>query len=125
MKTYEYAGPPSVEPRSHPWQGSSLDAQARYLDLTAAPELIRTSLEDFHPFRRYPAIEAFYALLERINHPQSQLEWNGCAFPGPPPIGTPGVGASLECSGRLMLLYRNLEQNARAASVAWLKTALH
>ena len=109
MKTYEYAGAAATEPRSHPWHGSSLDARARYLDLTAAPELIRTALEDFEPFRRYPATEEFYALLERVNHPKSLLESNDCAFTGPHPIETPGVKASLECSGRVMLLYRDLD----------------
>ncbi len=125
MKTYEYAGAPLAEPRSHPWQGSSLDARARYLDFTAAPELIRSSLEDFEPFRHYPAIEEFYALLERVNHPKSRLESNDCAFTGPHPSETPGVKAALECSGRLMLLYRDVEQNTRKDRVSWLKTALH
>lgn len=125
MKTYEYAGAPLAGPRSHPWQGSALDARARYLDFTAAPELIRTSLEDFEPFRRYPAIEEFYALLERINHPKSQLESNDCAFTGPHANQTAGIKAALECSGRLMLLYRDLEQNRRETRVSWLKAALH
>jgi hypothetical protein len=125
MKTYEYAGAPLAEPRSHPWQGGSLDTRARYLDFTAAPELIRTSLEDFAPFRRYPAIEDFYALLERINHPKSLLGSNDSAFTGPHAIETAGVKATMECSGRLMLLYRDIEQNTRKTRVAWLKTALH
>lgn len=125
MKTYEYAGAAATEPRSHPWQGSSLDARARYLDLTAAPELIRTALEDFEPFRRYPATEEFYALLERVNHRKSLLESNDCAFTGPHPIETPGVKASLECSGRVMLLYRDLQKNTQKDRVSWLKTALH
>ncbi len=125
MKTYEYAGAPFPEPRSHPWQGSTADAGARYLDFSAAPELIRTSLEDFAPFRRYPAIEDFYGLLERINHPKSLLESNDCTFTGPHPNETPAVKASHECSGRLLLLYRDLEQNTRKTRVSWLKTALH
>ncbi len=125
MKTYEYAGVPFAEPRSHPWQGSTLDARARYLDFTAAPELIRTSLEDFEPFRSYPAIEAFYALLERINHPKSLLESNDCAFTGPHVSETPEVKAALECSGRVMLLYRDVAINTRTARMSWLATALH
>jgi hypothetical protein len=125
MQTYEYAGAPATEPRSHPWQGSSLDARARYLDLTATPELIRTALEDFEPFRRYPATEAFYALLERVNHAKSPLESNDCAFTGPHAIETPGIKATLECSGRVMLLYRDLEQNTQKTRISWLKTALH
>ena len=125
MKTYEYAGTPLSEARSHPWQGSALDPEARYLDFTASPELIRSSLEDFKPFGKYPAIEEFYALLERINHPQSLLESNDCAFIGPRPNETEQVVATHECSGRLMLLYRDLEQNTRKTPMSWLKTALH
>ncbi|MEN9579916.1 MAG: hypothetical protein RJA70_2925, partial [Pseudomonadota bacterium] len=87
-------------------------------------ELIRTSLEDFEPFRRYPAIDSFYSLLERINHPSSMLESNDCAFTGPHASETPAVKAALECSGRVMLLYRDLEQNAGKTRMSWLNTAL-
>jgi hypothetical protein len=125
MKTYEYAGTPLSEPRSHPWQGSALDPEARYLDFTAAPELIRSTLEDFKPFQKYPAVEEFYALLERLNHPKSLLESNDCAFTGPGPNQTERVVATHECSGRLMLLYRDLEQNAQRTQMSWLRTALH
>ena len=85
MKTCEYAGESFSEPRSHPWTGSTSDGTAAYHDFTLAPELIRDVLEDFTPFQRYPAIEAFYALLERINHPKSTLQSNDCAFTGPHP----------------------------------------
>jgi hypothetical protein len=125
MRTYEYAGEPLSEPRSHPWQGSANDSLARYLDFRASPELIRSSLEDFKPFQHYAAIEEFYALLELVNHPRSQLESNDCAFNGPGPNQTLQVPASHECSGRVMLLFRELEQNARKSRMAWLNAALH
>lgn len=125
MQTYEYAGEAFSVPRSHPWLGSVDDPLARYLDFRASPELIRSSLEDFKPFQRYAAIEEFYALLELVNHPRSQLESNDCAFNGPGPNQTPKVPASHECSGRLMLLYREIEQNARKSRIAWLNAALH
>lgn len=125
MKTYEYAGELVTEPRSHPWLGSASDPAARYLDFRAAPELIRSTLEDFVPFRSYAAVEEFYGLLERINHPRSQLESNDCAFIGPHANETAQVSASRECSGRVMLLFRDLEQNTRKTRTAWLKTALH
>lgn len=125
MKTYEYDGSPFSEPRSHPWSGSATDASARYYDFTASPELIRTSLEDFLPFRHYPAVEDFYALLERVNHPKSPLESSDCAFNPPAPNETRLVKAELECSGRLMLLYRDLTLNTRRDRVSWLKTAFH
>jgi len=76
LKTYEYAGDPFDEPRSHPWLGAVDSPNCQYYDLTAAPARIRNSLEDFLPWSRFPAVEAFYALLERLNHPKSALESN-------------------------------------------------
>jgi hypothetical protein len=125
MKTYEYDGTPFSEPRSHPWQGSESDPSARYLDFTAEPQLIRSSLEDFLPYQRFAAVEDFYALLERVNHPKSLLESSDCAFNPPAASDSRLVKASLECSGRLMLLYRDLRQNTRKPRISWLKTAFH
>ncbi len=125
MKTYEYDGTPFSEPRSHPWSGSDTDPQARYYDFTATPELIRSSLEDFKPFQRFAAVEELYGLLERINHSKSLLQSSDCAFTAPHPNTTPQVKAALECSGRLMLLYRDLPQNTRKTRVSWLKAAFH
>lgn len=125
MKTYEYDGAPFTEARSHPWVTGALDPQASYHDFTASPQLIRSSLEDFKPFERYPAIETFYALLERINHPKSPLESNDCAFNAPEPAVSARVRASHECSGRLMLFYRDMGQNTQSARSAWLEAAFH
>ena len=125
MKTCEYAGESFSEPRSHPWTGSTSDGTAAYHDFTLSPELIRDVLEDFTPFQRYPAIEAFYALLERINHPKSTLQSNDCAFTGPHPSEASDARASLECSGRLMLLYRAQQLNTDKTRVAWLAKAFH
>jgi hypothetical protein len=125
MKTCEYDGEPFSEPRSHPWIDSALDPDARYHDLLAGPELIRSALEDFTPFHRYPATEAFYALLERLNHPKSSLESSDCAFSGPQPNQSAQPQAALECSGRLIILYRALLDNTLQAKMAWLRLALH
>jgi hypothetical protein len=125
MKTYEYDGAAFDEPRSHPWSGSSSDPGARYHDFAASPQLIRSELEDFIPYRRYAAIEEFYALLERVNHPKSSLESSDCAFNPPGPNDSRLVKAALECSGRLMLLYRDLAQNTRKDRISWLKSAFH
>lgn len=125
MKTCEYDGELGGEPRSHPWSDSALDSGARYHDLSAQPKLIRTALEDFTPFARYPAIEEFYSLLERLNHPKSALESSDCAFSGPQPNESRQMKAALECSGRLMILYRALEQNTLEPRLAWLRLALH
>src|SRR6478752_3654920 len=111
MKTCQYDGELGGEPRSHPWSDSVLDSEARYHDLSVEPQLIRTALEDFRPFERYAAIEEFYSLLERLNHPKSALESSDCAFSGPQPNETQQIKSTLECSGRLMILYRALERN--------------
>src|SRR5688572_28866709 len=111
MKTCEYAGVPFTEPRSHPWLGAEMDPDSRYYDLTASPEHIRRSLEDFRVWSHYPAIEAFYGLLERLNYPKSALESNDCAFTGPEQNENAAVEQPLECSGRLMILFRALERN--------------
>jgi hypothetical protein len=125
MKTYEYAGDAMAEARAHPWRDALGDAAGHYYDFTASPELIRTSLEDFKPFERYPAVEVLYALLERVNHPRSPLESNDCSFVPPGENRSSQVQAAVECSGRVMLLFRDLAQNTRQSRVAWLKAAFH
>lgn len=111
MRTYEYAGDPFVEPRSHPWLAAAGDSKSQYYDLTATPARIRSSLEDFVPWRRFAAVESFYALLERLNHAKSTLESNDCAFTGPHENEDLTVSKALQCCGRVMVLFRDLEQN--------------
>ena len=124
MKTCEYAGVPFSVPRSHPWRDTP-GGGPRYFDLSTNPEHIRNSLEDFKPWARYSAIEAFYKLLERLNHKTSPLESNDCAFEGPQRNENRIVAKALECSGRVMVLFRALARNTKAGEVEWLKNALH
>jgi len=125
MKTCEYAGEPFAQPRAHPWTDAAGNAAFRYYDLTACPEHIRRSLEDFRPWSHYAAIEDFYALLEWINQPGSVFESNDCAFCGPSRNPTASVPKLVECSGRVMLLFRALERNTVPDSIEQLKNALH
>lgn len=125
MKTCEYAGAPFEDARSHPWSDTRVASSARYYDLITSPEHIRSSMEDFKPWAQYPAIETFYALLERLNHKNSILESNDCAFDGPHANETAGSDAALECSGRVMLFFRVLTRNTGGADVLWLKNELH
>jgi hypothetical protein len=125
MKTCEYAGVPFTEPRSHPWLGAEASPESRYYDLTASPGHIRRSLEDFRVWSHYPAIEAFYGLLERLNHPKSALESNDCSFTGPEQNENAAIDQPLECSGRLMILFRSLERNTVGANVRRLEYELH
>jgi hypothetical protein len=125
MKTCEYAGAPFAEPRSHPWVDVAGDPDCRYYDLTEYPALIRTALEDFRPWSRHSAIDTFYALLEEINQPGSVFESNDCAFTGPDENDLPQYPATLQCSGRVMVLFRDLRQNTTTGSVERLKDQLH
>lgn len=125
MRTCEYAGQPFAAPRSHPWVGAAADPNSRYYDFTASPEQIRSSLEDFVPWGHYAAVEAFYVLLERLNHGKSLLESNDCAFTGPHPSESTTTQKALECSGRVMVLFRDLARNTVEGEIEALKHELH
>ena len=125
MKTCEYAGAPFEQARSHPWTDATGNPLFRYYDLTAAPEHIRTSLEDFRPWAHYAAIEDFYRLLESLNHLGSTFESNDCAFSGPEANHQPAMPKTFQCSGRVMLLFRAIERNTRLGGVEQLKNQLH
>lgn len=111
MKVYEHSDPDSLKPRSHPWIDAESDPTCRYYDFKTRPELIRSSLEDLRQWTSYPAIETFYRLLEWLNGSESIFESNDSAFSGA--AATAGTPSSkpLQCSGRLMILYRNLALN--------------
>lgn len=111
MRVYEHSDADSLRPRSHPWIDAESNSTCRYYDFKTRPELIRSSLEDLQPWNAYPAIETFYRLLEWLNGSESILESNDSAFSGA--AATAGIPSSkpLQCSGRLMILYRNLVLN--------------
>ncbi len=125
MRTCEYAGEPFSAPRSHPWVGAKSNPGSRYYDLTASPALIRSSLEDFLPWSEHAAIETFYVLLERLNQATSLLESNDCAFIAPHASDNAASQKALECSGRLMVLFRDLVRNTTADQIEGLKNGLH
>ena len=125
VKTCEYDGAPFTEPRSHPWTNSVSSSDSRYRDLKAERSHIRTSLEDFVPWSHHAAVEEFYTLLEWLNAPTSTLESNDCAFTGPHANEVPVFRKSLQCSGRVMVLYRALEKNLCQRRVKSLKNAIH
>jgi hypothetical protein len=125
VKTCEYDGPPFAEPRSHPWTRTAASSVHRYYDLRAEPSRIRTSLEDLLPWSHYPAIDEIYALLEWLNADASILESNDCAFTGPHANEHPAFPKALQCSGRVMVLYRALAENLSRHRVESLTGALH
>ncbi len=125
MKTCEYNGEPLNEPRSHPWTDAVANSACRYYDFKTEPGLIRTALEDFLPWSHYPAVTLLYELLERLNAPASILESNDCAFSGPHKSEASQLSKSLQCDGRVMILYRELGLNHSLRRVEGLKNALH
>jgi hypothetical protein len=125
MMTCTFDGDVQTLARAHPWTTTTANPAHRYYDLRATPALIRTSLEDLLPWTRHPAIETFYTLLEWLNGPGSTLESNDCAFEGPEPCEDVEGRGSLECSGRVMLLFRNLARNVEGDDLADMTGALH
>jgi hypothetical protein len=125
MKTCEYSGEPFPSARSHPWTDAVTSSDFRYYDLRSSPALIRSSLEDFVPWSRFAAIDRFYGLLEWLNGPASLLESNDCAFTAPHPNENPQFPRRLECSGRVMILFRELACNLLPQALPGLTMALH
>ncbi len=124
MQTVEYAGPP-LPLRSHPWTDATGNAQFRYYDLIGSPELIRTALEDLLPWQHTAAVERFYTLLEWINGVAGTIESNDCEFTGPSTNEYPHVAATQVCSGRIMLLFRDLTRNLPTAAMSQVAQQLH
>lgn len=125
MKTYEYGGDVHDLTRAHPWTTATQSDAHRYYDLRAEPALIRTSLEDLLPWARYPAVERFYAMLEWLNGASSPLESNDCTLIGPAASESAQAMGPLECSGRVMILFRDLARNVERDDLLVLTRTLH
>src|SRR3972149_1136363 len=124
MKVYRH---PSEyrEGRMHPWGISEHNPLHRYCDFKKNPELIRTSLEDLIPWSKWPAIEKFFEMIEWLNSEYSVFETNDCAFVGPKINIDNKFAKSHQCSGRLMILYRDLNFNISKGHIDWLEGAVH
>ena len=123
MKIYEHSDPGTLQPRSHPWTTSASDPTHRYYDFRTQPELIRSSIEDLQEWGTYPATETFYRLLEWLHGPESAMASNDCAFNGAIATISTERSKRLQCSGRLMILYRNLALNTSTEQIDWLTNA--
>jgi hypothetical protein len=119
---------PEPPGRHHPWTVGTKNSAFRYLDFKARPELIRTSLEDFKPWEKFPAVERFYELLEWLNGPDCKLETNDCGLRPPRFDKEPPFFITFEnplvVHGRLAILFRNLKTNSEYQSVLWLRDTL-
>ncbi len=125
MKSCEYDGEAFTEMRSHPWHDAVASTDYRYYDLKAHPELIRTALEDYIPWSQYAAVTQLYELLEGLNGIASILESNDCAFSGPSQSEGLQLGKSLQCEGRVMILFRELELNLSRPRIEELTYGIH
>lgn len=111
MKNYSHKDPNSEVPRSHPWTDGETDPNHRYYDFKENRELIPEVLEDFIPFKNSPAIKTFYEFLHWLNGEESRLESNDSAFRGLVPNSNKNSPKTMQCKGRLMILYRDLMLN--------------
>ncbi|MEO7539310.1 MAG: hypothetical protein ABIV21_04745 [Pyrinomonadaceae bacterium] len=62
--------------------------------------------EDFRPWERYPAIDAFYELIEWLNSPESVFAADGCKL-APPADNLYDMPAGLVLEGRFILFFRD------------------
>ena len=123
MRVYEHNDPDALCSRFHPWIDGESDPTHRYYDFRTRPELIRSSLEDMQEWSEYPATETFYRLLEWLNGAESVFESNDCAFSGAIANTSTQFSKRLQCSGRLMILYRDLALNTSPEQIHWLTNA--
>lgn len=106
--------------RSHPWTDMHSDKNSIYRDFKKNPALIRTSLEDFTPLKKWVFVESFYALIEWINSPLCLLESNDCTFNVVEENHDQQYDYAKKCSARLMILFRDIPENCQQRSIDWL-----
>ena len=106
--------------RSHPWTNMVDDKNSVYMDFKKQPKLIRTHLEDLIPLKKWSFVEEFYRLIEWINSPNSLLESNDCVFNPIEENTDQQYAYAKKCSGRLMILFRDISENCQPKSTDWL-----
>ena len=109
-----------TEGRSHPWTTMTTDESSIYMDFKKNPKLIRSSLEDFQPFNKWPFVDTFYSLVEWLNSSSSLLESNDCTFNAAEENPDKQYPYAQKCSARLMILFRDIEENCQQRSIDWL-----
>ncbi|SQH76698.1 conserved protein of unknown function [Shewanella benthica] len=109
-----------TEGRSHPWTTMTTDESSIYMDFKKNPKLIRSSLEDFTPFNHWPFTDTFYSLVEWLNSSTSLLESNDCTFNVAEENPDTQYPYAKKCSARLMILFRDIEENCQQRSIDWL-----
>jgi len=110
--------------RSHPWTSMQSDQSNVYMDFKKNPKLIRSSLEDLIPLKKWAFVEEFYSLIEWINSPKSLLESNDCTFNVVEDNDDGHYPYAKKCSARLMILFRDIPENCQQRSVDWLMESI-
>ena len=96
------------------------DQSCLYIDFKKNPKLIRNSLEDLLPLKKWEFVESFYSLIEWINSPTSLLESNDCTFNIVEENNDQQYPYAKKCSARLMILFRDIPENCQQRSIDWL-----
>lgn len=96
------------------------DESSIYMDFKQQPELIRSALEDLLPFQQWEFVEQFYRLIEWVNGANSLLESNDCVFNAVEDNSDQQYLYAKKCSGRLMILFREIPENCQDKSIDWL-----
>lgn len=112
------------EQRTHPWTYADYGGGGRYYDFKTSQHLIPEVLEDFIPFSHEKAVSIFYEYLKWLNGPESKLESNDCAFRGPHENEDDLSNKTFRCSGRLEILFREIDFNLSPAHIVWLQREL-
>jgi hypothetical protein len=97
--------------RNHRWTKGTYDENVRYYNFIESPELIRTNLEDFQPYDKYPGIQRFYEMLEWINGRESVFESNDCLLRFHENTKTLWMKKKFEIEGRVMIFLRDHRLN--------------
>ena len=96
------------------------DPTSVYRDFKKNPKLIRQSLEDFLPFKKWDFVESFYSLVEWVNSPKSLFESNDCTFNKLEDNSDRQYAYAKKCTARLMILFRDIPENCQQRSIDWL-----
>jgi hypothetical protein len=112
------------EPRTHPWTYADYEGGGRYYDFKTSPHLVSEVLEDFKPYSQEKPILTFYEYLKWLNGPESELESNDCAFRGPHDNEDDFSDNKYRCSGRLEILFREIDANLNPPHIVWLQREL-
>lgn len=110
--------------RSHPWTKMQINDENIYIDFKKDSDLIRTSLEDLIPYKKWDFVEQFYTLIESVNGQDSLLESNDCTFNAVEDNLDPQYNYAKKCSARLMILFRDIPENCQEKSINWLMEQL-